>query len=315
MDPKEVVVIDSNQENQELITPAVTEPNYPESLGFAQIFKAISTLALPTAASYTFSIQIFLILLLLNSLNDDEEHVAASTLIALLMNTFIAIGASPLFAMSVITSHEVGALEDAQKAENPSQELLERNRKKIASINHNGFWLSGLISIPLLALINNIKPLLMHMGQDEEVSEVTQQFLQTYSPAIPALLLRIATEQMLFSFKKANAAMNLGLMSLGLGTGASLLLAHGKMGFPKLGARGIALGYVIESYMTATFFALYLAKHPDFKLFSFFKVFQRTEIQFNQFKKLLSIGSTISNLTLLTTSVNKLKPLIFIHRF
>ncbi len=52
----------------------------------------------------------------------------------------------------------------------------------------------------------------------KKVAEIAQQFLRLYSPAIPALLLRISVDKMLFAFKRAKTAMTLGLINLGIGT-------------------------------------------------------------------------------------------------
>ncbi|STX50996.1 MATE efflux family protein [Legionella busanensis] len=267
-----------------------------EFYSFGRVFKTISKLSIPMALSFTFSIEIFLIVILLNNLNenDNENDVAAATLISVLLNALAVIGMSPLFSMSVLASNKIGELNEAEKRGEDLISLQEK-REYIASINRNGLWMSAVLTPPVMAGMFFSKPLLTNLfGQNEDVAQIAQNFLRTYSPAIAGLMVRISSEQMMFSFGRAMPAMLIGLANLGLGTGLSIWLGKGGVGVPKLGGTGIAIGFVAEAYLTALFYSLYLAKHKDFKQFEFFKIFKRYEGQFTQLRQLLKIGGSIS---------------------
>lgn len=263
--------------------------------GFWRTFKELSSLSLPMALSFTFSFEIFLIVVLLNSLSENEDEVASATLISTMINTFLVIGMAPLFSMSVIASNKIGELTEDETNGETNEIVLQEKREYIAGINRNGLFLSALVTPPVMMGLIFSKPLLTTLfGQSEHVAEITQNFLRIYSPAVAAVMTRISSEQMMFSFGHAKPAMLLGLASLAVGTGVGAWLGFGGLGVPKLGGTGIAIGYVIEAYLTSLSYALYLAKHKDFSQYEFFNIFKRFSGQFKQFIELLQIGSSIT---------------------
>lgn len=86
------------------------------------VFKRLSGLALPMAASYTFSLEMWLLVFFLIRLNSDETHAAAITPITVMINALVIIGISPLFAMSMIAGKKYGALKKVQLENNNEAE-------------------------------------------------------------------------------------------------------------------------------------------------------------------------------------------------
>ncbi|CAM2888665.1 MATE efflux family protein [Legionella steigerwaltii] len=265
------------------------------SYGFWRVFKSLSSLSLPMALSFTFSFEIFLIVLLLNTLSENEDEVAAATLISTMINTLLVIGMAPLFSMSVVASNKIGELTEAEKNGETNEVVLQEKREYIAGISRNGLWLSTFLTPPIMAGMIFSKPLLTNLfGQNDHVAELTQNALRIYSPAVAGVLTRISTEQMMFSFGRSTPAMLMGLASLAVGTGISAWLGFGGLGIPKMGSAGIIGGYVFEAYLTSLLYALYLAKHKDFSQYEFFKIFKKFSGQFAQLKELLQIGGSIT---------------------
>ncbi|KTD40248.1 MATE family efflux transporter [Legionella parisiensis] len=263
--------------------------------GLWRVFKELSSLSLPMALSFTFSFEIFLMVVLLNSLSENEDEVASATLISTMINTFLVIGMAPLFSMSVIASNKIGELTEDETNGETNEIVLQEKREYIAGINRNGLFLSALVTPPVMMGLIFSKPLLTTLfGQSEHVAEITQNFLRIYSPAVGAVMTRISSEQMMFSFGHAKPAMFLGLANLAIGTGVGAWLGFGGLGVPRLGGTGIAIGYVIEAYLTSISYALYLAKHKNFSQYEFFNIFKRFSGQFKQFIELLQIGSSIT---------------------
>jgi MATE family multidrug resistance protein len=263
-------------------------------LSFSKVFKNITSRSLPTALSFTFGLEIFLILFLLNRLHEDEDEVAAATLITLAMNTIVALGLAHLLGNSTILSNKIGQLETAKKT-GENEDLLAERRALIANVNRNGLLLSLMFAPATIAAMIYAKPLLTHVfGQNEEVAEITQNFLRVYCPAILALGIRVAEEQTMFSFGRANAAMTLGLVNLGIGAGLSAWLGFGGAGMPKFGPAGIAAGFVVEAYLTAIAYGLYLGKHRDFSQFHFFALLKRVKENGKHLQELLKMGGPIS---------------------
>lgn len=267
-----------------------------EILTFTQVFKHISGLSLPMALSFTFSFEIFLIVIMLNYLNDDDQNaIAATTLITTLINTLTIIGMSPLFALSNVASGKIGQLMAAENDGEENEDQLQGRRVAISEINQNGFLLASLLTFPVIGgLIFSKKILVDVFHQDDNVAQISQDFLRVYSFSIPGLMTRMSSEQMMFCFERATPAMLLALASLGVGSGVSILLGFGHLGFPKLGATGVAIGCVVEAYLTSLLYTLYLAMHKDFNKFDFFNLCKRMEDRLKKWGEILSIGKSIT---------------------
>jgi multidrug resistance protein, MATE family len=261
---------------------------------FFQIFTKISLLSWPIALSYTFSFEVFLTTFMLTYLNsDDEKELAAITLIATMMNTLILLSISPLLGMSVLASEEIGKLELAER-NNTEQQKLTEMRDYIAGINRMGLYISGLMAPPTIAALYFSKSILTNIfEQDEQTSAYAQKFLRPYSLAAPAVLARMCSEQMMFSFKHAKAAMVLGLISLTIGTAIASTLSIDEESEHSFNARGVAIGFVFEAALIALLYGLYIARHKQFKDFKFFDFNQIRKEDYQQLVKLCETGAPI----------------------
>jgi len=262
--------------------------------GFSVIFKRIAELAIPMVLSYTFSFAIVAIGMLASRLNQDAAHMAATTLIMTTTNTLTVIALSPLFAMSIVASHLIGKLRH-QKENGILDSELDKTRERIAAVNKSGMIISVVASPIVFLLMFFSKAILVHvLGQDTAVAQIAQVFLRIYAFAMPAILFRIVFEQMMFSFAKTKAAMIMGVISFGIGTLLAIFLAFGGFEFKGLGLSGIAIGYLIEAYITVVFFGLYLAYHPSFIEYRFFKLQKMKMASYGLLLEILKIGGPIS---------------------
>jgi MATE family multidrug resistance protein len=263
----------------------------PTERSCLEILKRISKLALPMAASYTLSIEISALGFFLNHLHADEEHAASVTLITSMINSLDIIAISPLFAMSIIVGKHWGSLQISipEGDEEASQEV----RDKIARVYHNGLAIS-LIMLPILSLPMVFSDTIFKniFKQNPTVSFISQEFLRIYAFASPALLLRLCSEQIMFSFRKTKPAMIIGLSSAFVGLSLAVILGFGKLGAPKLGVLGVLIGYILEAYLTAISYTLYIALHSTFKGYHFFKP-RNPSLQFTEMKELLTLGGPI----------------------
>ena len=179
---------------------------------FNQVFQRISKISLQMTLSYTFSFQMVFLVYLLSQLDDDEDHLAAITLITSFINAITMIGISPLMVFSK----------------------------------------------PLLTSIFN---------QQETTADIAADFIQYYAISIPAMMARICSEQVLFSFGRTKPAMLIGLTNFILCMGIGSSLALGTFGTKPLGTTGILIGCIMEAYFTALSFSLYIAHNSRFELF------------------------------------------------
>jgi MATE family multidrug resistance protein len=259
---------------------------------FTDHFKIISKRALPMAASYTFSIEMFALGFYLNHLHPDEEHAASVILTTNMINSLDVVAISPLFAMSIIVGQHWGALQMIV-TENDSDINLQETRDRIARVNHNGMFIS-LVMLPFFSIpmifSESIFTHLFH--QNPEVASISQKFLRTYAIASPALLWRMCAEQIMFGCGKTKPPMVIALLSALVGMFIAAIFAFGKLGAPKLGTEGVLIGYILEAYLTALGFNLYLVLDPAFKDYHFFTQYNLRD-QISEIRALLALGGSI----------------------
>ncbi len=266
-----------------------------------QTFKRISGISLPMALSYTFSFEVVLIIIFLNLLSENEEETASVALISTMMNSVLMFGISPLFAMGILASRYLGELRSLnQSSEGEAiQPLQQRTADEcqglVSAIFQQGLSMGAILAPPLIATLSFSKIILSDVfGQDPEVAQYAQNFLRPYSVVVPALMARVSAEQIMFSDGHAVPAMLIGLTDLSLGTLLAAWLGFGGLGVPSLGPIGVALGYVVEGYLTASLYNLYLVRSNAFKDYSFFNFCQHVKGSLQSFIEMLKLGAGIS---------------------
>lgn len=282
-------VID-NEDQGELI--AVDD----DSISYWDGFINISKQAIPRACSYTFSIEVLIIMLLLNMYSQDDDNVASSTLIGIILNVAIILGISPLFAMGIIVSRYMGDLKEAVRR-GEDQVVQDLKRDRTANVYRNAvLFIAPVMAIPTVGVLFFSESILVNIfGQDKAVAQLTQNFLRAYSPAVIAQLeFRVPSEQIMFCGGKAVPVMLMGGANLLMCTALAVLLEFGGLGIPALGPAGVAYAYVIENYLNAACFALYIGLHKDFRPFHYFNFLRSMRGNLEEFKQFISLGATIS---------------------
>lgn len=251
-------------------------------------FKKITGLAIPIALSYTFSFSVVAIGLLAHGLYRSSEGAAAMTLVMTSVNSLTIIFISPLFALSIVASKLQGSIKKYSGID------AQRVKDRISAVNIRGMYICFALTPFLFLIFFFSKSIFCNMlGQSEVISQMAQSFLRVYAFAVPALLLRICYEQMLFSFAKAKPAMIIGMTSLIIGTFLAYVFSRGLFFIPAMGIPGIALGYVVEAYLMAISFAIYLHISKSFDGFCFFKFRGIREASDKLLKEIFSVSGPI----------------------
>lgn len=242
--------------------------------------------ALPMAASFTFSAELVLLVAFLTRLNAARDQVASISLTVNLFTFFNSVGMAPLYGISLLISKKIGEL---RAAEREGDELLAQvPRDEMRAIYQ--------ASLPIAAVLGTLSGgvscaskviLTAVFRQNEAVAEYVQKNAELYAVAFLALAMRLATEQVMFSFEKAVPAMVLGLSTFAVGMGLSYGLGFGA----SLDRVGIFIGYDVESYLTALAFAGFVAW--QFKAFKFFHL-SWSATHTRAVKDLLNLGKGIA---------------------
>ena len=244
--------------------------------GFSRACCQITKIAVPMALSFTLSIEIFVSSLLLGYIphetNNETEYRSAIALVASVVNTLLLIAMSPIFGIPSISSNKQG---DYRKSveDNLPEDALATKRQAIGVTNRVGLIMAMVASPPpFLLLFFSSSVLQTVFKQSPAASDIAQEYTRTYAFSVPAVLARMVFEQNLFPAGKARDAMLIGLATFSLGTGIGCWLGFGGLGVQPMGPSGVALGYVVESWVIALAYAGYLGWHRDLKHFNFFKL-------------------------------------------
>lgn len=275
---------------EEAVTPSLGEA----PLSGGAVFRKITKLAIPMGLSFTFSFEVVLAVVLLNALSENTDDIAAATLVSILMNTIVVLGVSPLFSVAILLSNKLGALREAtNKGDDGS---INQLKDTISAFNANSSLIAATVSpIAFLALFFSKDLLVSVFQQDPTVATTAQEFLRLYSGAIPAVLFRAAFEQVMFGFGKTKPAMWIGLANLAIGGVLAGVLGFGTPSTPKYGPQGIAMGFLVESYLTAICYGLYIGLHPACKEYRFFNsILRKIKENPEQLRGILQLGRSIS---------------------
>ena len=252
---------------------------------FWGIFKTLSYLGIPRALSFTFSIEMIIVLWLLESLGSDEIELTAASWAILLINAMVTMGLSPLYALNPILNTLLGEI-DASEDDATKKSLRDKFSKMVKQAYVIGSALLPFALIPLFfsgILLEDV------LDQNEDVAAGTEEFTRYFAPALLALDVRLVSEEVLYAFEQQKFAAAAGLTNLSIGMGAGWYLAK----YQNMGPRGIALGCVIESYLTAISFLLRIGLHSDFKDYRFFTDWKDLHKHYKYGLEILRIGGTI----------------------
>ncbi|PJD90596.1 MAG: hypothetical protein CK424_07910 [Legionella sp.] len=233
-------------------------------------FGNLSKSSWQTAASYTFCLEMVVLVYLLGQVNKDEDNLAAITLITGLINALICVSISPLLAMSLVAGKDLGQLKEAVAHAESEEQLLLR-KERISAVLRNGL----IISVPMavvagLPMVFSKDLLVNCFHQKAAVAQITQNFVRPYAIAVPGIMIRVATSQIMFMFGRTKPAMIIGLGSLIGGMTIGSIYAYGWLGAPKLGNDGIMIGAILNEWATALIYAGYIAWSPRLKGFDFY---------------------------------------------
>lgn len=267
-------------------------------------FKKTSKISWQAATSYTFCLQMVINTYLLSQLNDDNNHLAAVTLIATVINSAVLLGVSPLLAMGLSVSQEIGEIAKLEASahikkqrgkvlENQEIEALAKKRQIISGVLRNGLIIGTVTSatfiIPVMVFSEAI--LVQIFFQDPQVAKIAQNYIRPYALAVPGIMARVATDQVLYAFERTKPAMLIGLASFSFWMPLSAFLAFGP---PKLGANGLLIGSIIDGYTTSLGYAAYLGLSPKFKKYNFLDFLQPwLPAHIEQMKNIRGLGRSI----------------------
>ncbi len=242
--------------------------SYPEYI------KRILTLAVPIAAARLLTMaSTFVGMLMLARLG--PKVLAASALITATQVTIFILGASILFATSVV----IGQLYGADK------------KSEIGVLVQQAWVLALLISVPMMFLYWNARHILLFMGQKPELVQYVHQYFHAYIwNVIPYILLAVCY-QFSVGILKQKWMLLAASFNLVVFVPLAYALIFGKFGMPALGVSGMGYAIAVATWLTLIGFVVTLCWHRETRCY---RLLQWRIKNWQYAKQLLSIGWPMS---------------------
>jgi MATE family multidrug resistance protein len=186
----------------------------------------------------------------------------------------VVLGASSFFLVYV-----VGA--GFAKAVMPmvASALARGDETEVRRDTRMGLWLSiayGVLAFPIFWWSG---PILLALGQNQQVSEVAQGYLRVVGfGLVPALCVTVL-QSYLSAFGRTQVVLLVTLAAVVLNVAVNWLLIFGNWGFPELGAQGSAVATIAAQVMSLVVLAIYAAWLPALRRFHLWQRFWRPDWQ------------------------------------
>ncbi|MTG97690.1 MATE family efflux transporter [Myroides albus] len=164
----------------------------------------------------------------------------------------------------------------------------ENNTKEGRSVFVNGLFLCTTLGILLFAIIYFAKPLLMHMGQPEEVTVLAKPFLDIVALSLIPMVMYQAYKQFADGKSQTKNAMYATVISNVTNVLFNYLLIYGIWIFPELGMLGAAYGTLISRLVMIVYMHFALRKQEMFK--PFLLDIKLSEVSRDMLSKITKIG-------------------------
>ncbi|TQV84779.1 MATE family efflux transporter [Exilibacterium tricleocarpae] len=180
-----------------------------------------------------------------------------------------------LMALTPVVAHARGAQQDDE----------------IAPAVYQGFWISLLASVLIVALLVNIDPVLGWINVNDEIRPITAGYLYAMAFGMPAILGFNVLRAYADGLSLTRPAMIASIISLAVNVPLNYVLIYGKLGFPAFG--GVGCGWASAAALWVSFAVMigYVALARGFRgTWLFTRVHPP---QWQQIKALLKLGVPI----------------------
>lgn len=253
--------------------------------------KEIITLAGPMSAGHVLVLlNSTLVSFILGSVGDDEQKAVA--FIALLEALTREGAAAAMVGMPICA-----------RMENKRQ--TNRKPEQVGVIYRQGVKIALGFTAASSVILLNIGSILQSAGQDKDVANAAQAYMNTYVMASPAVMLNIIFRDLNNAIGHQHKPMVMYVINSGIFTPLALGLTFGQFGMPKMGAFGLGLASAIAHWTTFFGHQVYLKNRKD--IYGQYQLFTLQDGEtWGRFKQMALIGAPILGLTLTDIGSNLL---------
>lgn len=202
--------------------------------------------------------------------------LAASALLFAVSTSIIVIVISVLFSSSLLISRLYGA----------------KHYSDIGKLVQQA-WLLGIgLSLIVIAIYLNIKPLLLLLGQKSSLVTIIQPYFKYAIFSIPPMFLNVTTKNLCYATNKQRYALYSSIVNVTLSLSLGYVLIFGKFGLPAYGVAGWGIAISLANWISSSLLTILVASTKDMKKYKLFNRHSHHGLEY--LKKLFVIGWPMS---------------------
>ena len=222
--------------------------------------RAFLTLAIPLAAAQVAQAAVgFVDTLMMGRLG--AETLAAGGLAAISFQLLLAVVGGLAMAVGPLVAQAYGA----------------GQRDQVEALVRQGFWLSLVLSLPMMAVLSQLDGVLLTLGQPAAIATLTAPYFQWILwgafPAVCFTMLRGYAS----ALSQAQVVIVIVLVGTAFNIAGNYALGFGKWGFPAMGLGGLGLASGLSYWLMFGLFLIYTLRQPTLKVYRFWRRWYRVQ--------------------------------------
>ena len=148
-------------------------------------------------------------------------------------------------------------------------------KTRIQHLVRQGLWLSIMVALPMMIVMNQSNHWLLWVGQAEATVQLADTYLNIILWGLFPVVGFAAMRATVSALSHARPVMTIMVTGTAFNIAGNYVLGFGKLGFPPMGLAGLALASVIAQWGMFIAMVLYVLKHPKLRAYRFFQELQR----------------------------------------
>ncbi|WP_108461137.1 MATE family efflux transporter [Devosia naphthalenivorans] len=254
--------------------PGAADTTFVPPISWAQELRATFTLAWPLViAQLAQNLLHTTDVILLGWLG--PVFLASGTLATTFLMPFLVAGVGIVGAVAPLVAQARGA----------------RDIKAVRRIVRQGCWAAIALSILLVPIVLQIKPIYLALGQDPTATARAEEFMQIAAWSLFPALGIIAFRSLLSAFDATRAILVITVIGVLLNAAIAYLLIFGNFGFPRLELRGAAIATLVTNIVMFVMMVVYVVRHRRLKRFHVLLRFWSPD--WPRFREIFAVGLPI----------------------